>query len=306
MNEFTNIKNGQELIVRKRIASFLEKYWRHAGYDFRHDIYKKIIYQEEGYNTVFEEKMKNYYDAYVYLLSNHKNPFTKEMLMKFFFIIDGKVIDQYLALKLASSFFDNIDSPPIEAAITYHLRAYEVMMEFEEEKKELVSLMLFNYTLLKHNIPTIQILKSDYPSYEIARKKYFEGDKTKMFIFFMDLFKNKAKFQDKSYYQNLKEITTKDIYCELKKDKDWLNKEFSIKSISIYGSFAKGESRIDSDIDLLVKFSEDLTRDEKDKNIEYLSRYYLDVFNHHIDITEVNEYLDDDFIKEITKVKKIF
>ena len=34
------IAQNKELIVRKRIASFLEKLLRYFGYDFRHDLYK--------------------------------------------------------------------------------------------------------------------------------------------------------------------------------------------------------------------------------------------------------------------------
>lgn len=44
MNEFTNIKNGYELIVRKKISAFIEKTLRSLGYLFSHDTFKKIIY----------------------------------------------------------------------------------------------------------------------------------------------------------------------------------------------------------------------------------------------------------------------
>ena len=89
MNEFYNLVEGKELIVRKNVVSFLEKLLRYLGYDFRHDIFKKIIYNEAGIVTPFEEKFKSYYDAYIYLLSNSKNPITKHLLMRFFYIIFG-------------------------------------------------------------------------------------------------------------------------------------------------------------------------------------------------------------------------
>ncbi len=36
-----------ELLVRKRITAFVEKVFRFLGYDFRHYLYKKIVYGEK-------------------------------------------------------------------------------------------------------------------------------------------------------------------------------------------------------------------------------------------------------------------
>lgn len=305
MNDFKDITTGKELIVRKRLASFLEKLLRYLGYEFRHDTYKKIIYQEEGFETPLEEMIKNYYDAYYYLLSNHKNPFTKEFLNKFFYILDGKKVEQSMLLRLVTRYFDYIDLPGFEAAIKFHLKAYEEMLELDLEKRMIVSLMLFNYCLLKKDIPTMHILQTDLKRYENARNMYLAGNKIPIYDFFVELI-SKSKFQNKSYYKNLKPLTIKEIYTELIKDKEMLINVFKIKSISIFGSFAKSNQRIDSDIDLLIAFSLDLTYGEKKSYIEYLSKYYFNIFHRYIDITEISEYLNDEFIKELTNIKKIY
>ena len=44
MEEFCHITIGDELIVRKKVARFIEKYFRFLGHDFRHDLFKQIVY----------------------------------------------------------------------------------------------------------------------------------------------------------------------------------------------------------------------------------------------------------------------
>lgn len=305
MNEFLNIVNGKELIVRKHISGFLEKLLRHYGYDFRHDLYKSIIYSETGIKTNLEEKIKNYYDAYLYLLSNHKNPFTNEMLRRFFFIIYGKEVNESLISKMSSEFVSYMDNSPIELAVEFHMKVYEIMNEFEEKERELISLMIMNYLLLKNDIPTLKLLKRDLIEYEKVKIEFISGERYPMYNFFINLISN-SKFQDKSYYQNLKLLKLKDIYNQILNDQKMLEEQFSIKHIYLFGSFIENKERIDSDIDILVRFNLDLSREDKFKIIEYLSKYYFNIFHRFIDFMEIGERVHDGIIKEITKVKKIF
>jgi len=46
------------------------------------------------------------------------------------------------------------------------------------------------------------------------------------------------------------------IISEIKKHKPELAKEFHIKELGVFGSFIRGEERIDSDIDMLVDFEQ--------------------------------------------------
>lgn len=305
MNEFNNLTTGKELIVRKKVSSFIEKTFRYLGYDFRHDVYKKIIYGEDSVKTTLEEKIKSYYDAYMFLISNHKNPFTKELLNKFFYLIDMELPNQSLLSNLTTKFFFYLNLTPLEAAINFHLYAYQEMKNFKEDKRYFVSLMLLNFTLLKFDIPTIKFTRKDYLKYQNAKKEYFLGNKTLIYSFFVELI-NTFKFQDKSYYQKLKPLTMKDIYSKFERDKEKLINEYYIKHLSIYGSFSKGDQRIDSDIDVLVSFNLDLTREQKLKHIDYLSKYYFDIFHRFIDFMELGERISDELVKETTSIISIF
>lgn len=302
-----NIKKleNKELYVRKVLVSFIEDVFNFLGYNLEHDRIKKVLYAEDSFKSIDEEKIKRVYDAYIYLVFNAKNPLTNRILNTFFYIYFGKEIDTNISLRIASKFFDFIDKPIIESAIDFHICVFNEIDFINEEDKLIISLIFFNYFLIKNDIPTIRMMVSDLESYLEKKKEYEKGNKISLYQYFFELI-DKAKIQDKSYYQNLKELTLQDIYKTLKEDEEFIKKNYFIKHLSVFGSFAKQINRIDSDIDLLVSFSLDLTSNEKKEIVVQFKNHYFNKFSRFIDVSEISEYLDDEFIKRIPYVKKIF
>ena len=302
-----NIKKfeNKELYVRKVLVSFIEDVFNFLGYNLEHDRIKKVLYAEDSFKSIDEEKIKRVYDAYIYLIFNAKNPLTNRILNTFFYIYFGKEIDTNISLRIASKFFDFIDKPIIESATDFHICVFNEIDFINEEDKLIISLIFFNYFLIKNDIPTIRMMVSDLESYLEKKKEYENGNKISLFQFFFELI-DEAKVQDKSYYQNLKELTLQDIYKTLKEDEEFIKKNYSIKHLSVFGSFAKQINRIDSDIDLLASFSLDLTSSEKKEIVVQFKNHYFNKFSRFIDVSEISEYLDDEFIKRIPYVKKIF
>ena len=302
-----NIKKfeNKELYVRKVLVSFIEDVFNFLGYNLEHDRIKKVLYAEDSFTSIDEENIKRVYDAYIYLVFNAKNPLTNRILNTFFYIYFGKEIDTNISLRIASKFFDFIDKPIIESATDFHICVFNEIEFINEEDKLIISLIFFNYFLIKNNIPTIRMMVSDLESYLEKKKEYEKGNKISLYQFFFELI-DKAKVQDKSYYQNLRELTLQDIYKTLKEDEEFIKKNYSIKHLSVFGSFAKQINRIDSDIDLLASFSLDLTSNEKKEIVVQFKNHYFSKFSRFIDVSEISEYLDDEFIKRIPYVKKIF
>ena len=302
-----NIKKfeNKELYVRKVLVSFIEDVFNFLGYNLEHDRIKKVLYAEDSFKSIDEEKIKRVYDAYIYLVFNAKNPLTNQILNTFFYIYFGKEIDTNISLRIASKFFDFIDKPIIELVNDFHICVFNEIDFINEEDKLIISLIFFNYFLIKNDTPTIRMMVSDLESYLEKKKEYEKGNKISLYQFFFELI-DKAKVQDKSYYQNLKELTLQDIYITLKEDEEFIKKNYSIKHLSVFGSFAKQINRIDSDIDLLASFSLDLTSNEKKEIVVQFKNHYFNKFSRFIDVSEISEYLDDEFIKRIPYVKKIF
>ena len=82
--------------------------------------------------------------------------------------------------------------------------------------------------------------------------------------------------------------------------------QFGVKHLYIFGSFAQGTERLDSDIDLLAEFSLDITKENKQKNKDTLKQLYFEKFKRFVDLIEVGPYLSENLLKEINNCTKVF
>lgn len=304
MEEIYELTQNKRILVRKRIANFLEKALRYCGYDFDHDVYKKIIYSEEEYRTPVEEKIKSAYDAYIYLLSNDKNRISRSLWKKFYYIYAEVELEQFKVMKLSTKYFHLNHLSPIEQAIEYHLYVYQELKELKEEDRLMISLMVFNYILVKNQIPCVQIYLRDFKEYEKAREEFFKGKKIPMLEYTIGLIK-KNPSMEKSYYKNLIPVTLTDIIEYVEKNKEKIKTKFQIKGLWIHGSIAKRIERMDSDIDFFIEMSLDLLQEEKLALIEELRQVFFERFKRMVDMHEIVEYLEDDIIKEIRTTKRL-
>ncbi len=255
-----NIESGTELIIRKKLAQFIEKYFHYLGYDFRHTLFKQIIYMETDVQTKLEEKIKSSYDAYFYLLCNNQNIFSSSLLKKFFYILKEEELSADLITRLTNLFFKTCVENSLENLIIFSHKTFQTMVELDTEYRFLISLMFLNYSLVKVGIPALvfneTVLKELSELYIL--------DSSNNLVCYITKFILESKKQDKSYYQNLKKLTFKEIFQTLMNDKLLLI-QFGVKHLYIFGSFAQGTERLDSDIDLLAEFSLDITKENKQK-----------------------------------------
>ena len=73
----------------------------------------------------------------------------------------------------------------------------------------------------------------------------------------------------------------------------------------MFGSFAKEIERLDSDIDLLVRFNEGNSYERKKEIMEYLNNHYMDIFKRFIDFGEISDEINAGCILENNKLIKI-
>ena len=115
----------------------------------------------------------------------------------------------------------------------------------------------------------------------------------------------KSKFQLIEFNNELKPISVDEIKKMFMGDKEDLKNKYKIENIYLFGSFSKNNERVDSDIDLLIKFEEGNSFEEKHKIINYLDKYYTDKLKRYIDFGEISDMLTDDFILENKRLLKI-
>ena len=292
----------KELFVRKKLVALIEKVLRFYGDDIEHDTFKAILYGEIGARTKTEEAIKAYYDAYLYLLGNRKSAVTSKLLSKFFFVFNGSTIEEVILVKITSFFFKTLDDPLIERLVSVPRYAYLEMTFLKDLERIMVALMIFNFILAGSDIPTVPFL---YPQLSEYLSLLKDEDSSKLAEFVKNLLET-AVFQEKSYYKNLKPLDTFDVQKAILADQELLTQKCGIKHVYVYGSFAKGIERIDSDIDLLFEFSGDLTYSEKQEVVNRLTDHYFKVFNRYVDIYETGPCVNDHLIIEVRKYKKIF
>jgi len=111
------------------------------------------------------------------------------------------------------------------------------------------------------------------------------------------------------FYSIMGKMRAKDIDREdakmnaigiLKKHEDIIKKKYGVKKIGIFGSFARGEGREDSDIDILVIFEEGAKTFD---NFMELKFFLEDLFNRKIDLVTfeaLRPQLKEDILREVT------
>lgn len=104
----------------------------------------------------------------------------------------------------------------------------------------------------------------------------------------INLIVEKGLTLDVEYYENLQELSSKDIEKILLDNKEQIANKFQIKHLYMFGSFDKNKQRIDSDIDLLVVFKNNMTYEEKIINVQKFKDYILETFKRYGDLMEFN------------------
>lgn len=76
-----------------------------------------------------------------------------------------------------------------------------------------------------------------------------------------------------------------DVVTILREHTPILKKEFGVESIGVFGSFARGDEKPDSDVDILVSFR----KGEKSFENFMDCKFYLeDIFNRKVDLVMMN------------------
>ena len=305
MEQIYEIVKDKELVVHKRIVAIIEKVLRAYDLDFNHDRFKQIIYDECEFNTNLEYSIKRYYDGFIFLVNNRKTAILASFLKRFYYLTTNKNFEDNAALNLASKYFYLSGHTALEKAIIFHIEFYKSMKDLEEYERTLLSIMILNYILVKNDIPLIHMARKDVIKYIQYRDLYINDDVTELNTFIRGMVE-KNKYQDRSFYKKLKKITLYDIEEKILLNKERIQKEFKIDRMIVFGSFFKGDYRTDSDIDILVIFEDNLTYQDKVKNILNLKEYLFKLFNRYIDVHEVFYLLLDSFLMETNKAKIIF
>jgi len=297
--------NNIELSSKKRNANFIEKLFRYLKFDFDHDTYKDIINERKEPNNDCEKRMKIIYDAYIYLISNRKCEFSESLIKRFYYLLTSKEIDHDIVFKLQSLFYRLDGKGPISKTLEMYYAMYQFFINETKELQNIIAVMMLNYMLIRFEIIPIVLYVQDYEKLNDIKIAYEKGDYALCEEFLINqIFL--AGEKSKMHCNTKSSLTCEEICQTIRDKKEIITNMFHIKSLALFGSFAKGRENINSDIDLAVEFDDDITYATKLKCRDEMVEYLFYKFDRFVDIQEVGPYIFKELIYGLKNYIKIF
>lgn len=294
-----------EKISRKRTANFIKKLVLFLGFSIDTEAFKEIVYAEIGPSNEVEVFVKSVYDSYIYLTSNAKADLTKSVLNTFMYILLKKELDSDEILKIQTSYYYPYENNIIIKATDFYHDVYEALFKYEEKYRFLIATMMLNYYLLSHNIVSIQINNRELSMLYNMNKFYKDGKKDEVIQLIYKII-TAQKIQTRDYYQSLDYIEKDIIFKVFQKDEKVIKEKFKIEKIYLFGSIAKQKMRFDSDIDLMIKFKDEIPYKEKKEMSQLFRKKYEQIFKRNIDILEDSKFINEELIVIAKQFKQIF
>ena len=241
------------LYTRKSMFSFVKLYLiRKYKIDFNVRKLKEITYGEKIPSSNYEKEAAAIFDMYSNLLKS------KDISM---FCKKAKISNVELEYNSVSTSIINI---------------------WREHIDDVYVFMLMNFLLLCNGLPIINPYKQRYSEFiDSLNNKDAESLNNLILIILDD-----TETLDANYYDNCLQID-RDVLIEfIINNKTNICEVGKIDHIYLFGSYASGLTRYDSDIDLLVFPKDDLTFEEKISGINYIKELIRDRFKRIVDIHE--------------------
>ena len=271
MNLDINLSNKQ-LIVRKKVVSFIKNYAKFNNTAFEYEHLKAVLYNEKKFINDEELHLKMLYDSFCYLLNNYRN-INDEILNNFFNLLKEYNLD----LQIINNILTTINLSNFSFCL---LNIYKIT-----KRNTFVFLCLFELSLLLCNIPIIVLNMNKIAKFlVILDNNCIEQIEE----FIIELIKD-SKYQDKDYDKNLIPLDFNTLLSYLINNKNLLINEYKMKSLYIFGSYYLKTNRFDSDIDLYVIFSLDVPFIKKEKLVKEVKDVLFNHFRRFIDIEEIFE-----------------
>ena len=91
-------------------------------------------------------------------------------------------------------------------------------------------------------------------------------------------------------------MNKQEIISSIKAEKPYLEKQFGVEEIALFGSYARGEETPESDIDILVKMKIKTLR-----NYIGIIDYLQDKFKAKVDLVTKHDFLSERFLRIVNK-----
>ena len=239
---------------------------------------KKIYYDFDNYTANIELLIKNICDSTNYIFNNINQSFTKELLIKAYFLLSNKLIDSAVVNKLIELYYKNIDVAPHSLAALLHLF---IINNVEKNNLEF-AFLISNYIMLKKGRWFLMPYEYCHNDYREAVKN---NDLSSLIRIFYDI--ESVKKDKKPCLLSKDEVIQKIKYL-----KEELVTKYYIEKLYLFGSFAKGNNTEKSDLDFVVILNESLINNKKNEIITNVKKYLGNEFECDVDLLDFSYALN--------------
>ena len=295
--------NNQKKVYFKEIPSFITTISNHLGYQIQILQVKDMFSLNYEVYSQEEEKVKDYLDTYFFLLNNSCNAVNERIIKKSLFLLTNKRVNKEKVEKILTNFYSIEEEINISKIIKLSFETSNLVKN--KKDKYIYFLMLINYLLLHYNFKAIKYFSDDFSTLDEVINKYKDNEK-ELLETYITLKEAMSKNLDEDYYKNLRKVNLKDITSYLYENKEVLQKKYQVESLAIFGSFVKDKERLDSDIDLIVRFERFIPLLKRNRYKEEIQEMIYQKFNRFSNIHIESELINENNIKTFKDNLKIF
>lgn len=280
------VNNNMEIKYFYRFIEFTSKL---LGVDLPHERFKLIVLDNFKAETKEEIKVKNFAEAYLYLINNTNQSLTTTIITKAYYLLTDIMLDEEKSKKILEVYYQNYDETSHYLAALVH---FAVLNNVEERSVEF-AFMLSNLIMLKKQ-------RHPFIPYVFMYEAYFKAIEDRNLNKLMFIY-SEIEVGSKQKY-NPKELSQEDIIAEIKLCKSVLKGKYNVKKLYLYGSYAKQKTSMTSDLDLLVIFDKDLMNFERCRNNNQLIKYLSEKFQITVDLLDFTHAMTNLDINEMENI----
>lgn len=265
---------------------FIEFTSRLIGYGLPHERFKRIILDDFKAESMEEKEVKQFANAYLYILNNINQSVTKEMIQESYYLLTHKTLDEEISKQILETYYMYYDENSHYVAMLVHLKVLE-----------LIEMRTIEFAFILSNL--VMFKKGRYPlipyayMFDVYKQTIEQKNKDKLMVIFSEI-----EAISKPHENHLS-LSKEEIIFKIQESKNYLMKEYHIQKLYLYGSYAKEKVTSQSDLDLLVIFDKEMLPLERGIVIKNLTDYLENKINIHLDILDFTHALENLDISEM-------
>lgn len=268
---------------------FVEFTSRLVGYGLPHERFKRIILDDFKAESKEEKEVKQFANAYLYILNNINQSVTKEMIQEAYYLLTHEGLNEEISKQILENYYMYYDENSHYVAMMVHFKILELVKTRNIEFAFMIS------TLIMFKKGRYPLIPYEY-MYEIYKKTIQTKNKDKLMVIFSEI---EAISKP---HKNHSSLSKEEIIWKIKESQNYLIDEYHVQKLYLYGSYAKERVTTQSDLDLLVIFDKEMLPLEKGITIKNLTDYLENKLKIHLDILDFTHALENLDISEMENI----